>query len=281
MRFDIRHVTRYRYDRPAFLEPQTFRLRPRESASQNLLRYSLEIGPRPAGLVQSLDAEGNSMALAWFEGLCDGLTLSSTCTVITSDCNPFGFLLTDGCERLPVHYPAPLNTLLAPCMGSLHDDDVVTFSQQVAKETGNRTLDFLVSLAATIERQNRHVVRPHGPPVPAAATLAAAYGSCRDLAVLFIETCRAQGLAARFVSGYQAEGHDNNTRHLHAWAEVFLPGGGWRGFDPSQGLAVADRHVAVAASSAPANTLPVSGFIRGDGLSAAFDYEITIEHTPP
>ena len=88
-------------------------------------------------------------------------------------------------------------------------------------------------------------------------------GACRDFAVLFIDACRCVGLAARFVSGYQDAYRSMGKRDLHAWAEVYLPGAGWRGYDPTRGLAVADHHVAVAAAADPQNAAPVTATYRG------------------
>ncbi len=110
-------------------------------------------------------------------------------------------------------------------------------------------------------------------------------GSCRDLAVLFIETCRSVGIAARFVSGYHTVQPWQGARQLHAWAEIFLPGAGWRGYDPSQGLAVADQHIAIAAGATPQLAAPVTGSFRGNGVQSSFTAEIEIralpESTPP
>ena len=111
----------------------------------------------------------------------------------------------------------------------------------------------------------RPVVRPHGAALSPEATWGERTGACRDLAPLFNEVCRLVGLPARFVSGY---GYSDflDERHLHAWSEVYLPGAGWRGFDPTIGLAVADRHIAVAAARDPEDTAPTSGTYRGTGL---------------
>jgi transglutaminase-like putative cysteine protease len=88
-------------------------------------------------------------------------------------------------------------------------------------------------------------------------------GTCRDLTVLFCAACRSAGIAARFVSGYECEAATQDSADMHAWAEVYLPGGGWRGYDPSQGLAVSTSHVAVAAAANPAMAASVSGIYRG------------------
>src|SRR5262249_17936328 len=102
-------------------------------------------------------------------------------------------------------------------------------------------------------------------------------GACRDLAVLFIDACRCLGIAARFVSGYQ-EGYGSTAKQdLHAWAEVYLPGAGWRGYDPTHGLAVADRHGAVAAAPDPLNAAPVTATYRGDNVTSEMNTQVSVE----
>jgi transglutaminase-like putative cysteine protease len=96
--------------------------------------------------------------------------------------------------------------------------------------------------------------------------------------VLFVEACRAIGLAARFVSGYQEGDTDSTDRHLHAWAEVYVPGGGWRGYDPTQGLAVADRHITLVASPLSRYAAPISGsFQQSNGAQSTMTYKLTIQ----
>jgi transglutaminase-like putative cysteine protease len=106
-------------------------------------------------------------------------------------------------------------------------------------------------------------------------------GSCRDFTVLFMEACRAVGLAARFVSGYEEGDSTVLERDLHAWAEVYIPGGGWRGFDPTHGLAVADRHVALVASAFPQFTAPVTGSTQEGGrVSSRLTTEVRVKRLP-
>lgn len=101
-------------------------------------------------------------------------------------------------------------------------------------------------------------------------------GSCRDLAVLFIDACRHLGLTARFVSGYHTDEPADGIRRLHAWAEIYLPGAGWRGYDPSQGLATAERHIAIAAAATPRLAALVSGTFRGNGTQSSLVANIDI-----
>lgn len=165
---------------------------------------------------------------------------------------------------------------VAPACGA-----VAELARTLARESGGETLAFLSLLARRIFETTERVVREDGGPLPAEETLRTRQGACRDLAVLYVESCRAMGLAARFVSGYHASRETRDRRFMHAWAEVYVPGGGWRGYDPSWGLAVSDRHVAVAASAASHGAAPVSGIFRGDGATSRMAAELTIQIGPP
>jgi transglutaminase-like putative cysteine protease len=119
-------------------------------------------------------------------------------------------------------------------------------------------------------------VRDGGHAQTPAETLARRAGACRDLAVLFMAVCRAWGLAARFASGYRRGDLARPDRHLHAWPEVWCPGGGWRGWDPVEGVAVADRHVALAAGVRQIDTMPVEGSFAGAGVTSTLHYVVEI-----
>ena len=119
-----------------------------------------------------------------------------------------------------------------------------SFVQHLIEKAAGNSLDFLVLLNTAIYENFTVEIRDDGPPLPPVVTMERKQGSCRDFAVLFIAACRSVGLAARFVSGYQEGDPDMVQRHLHAWAEVYIPGAGWRGYDPTHGLAVADKELA-------------------------------------
>jgi transglutaminase-like putative cysteine protease len=154
---------------------------------------------------------------------------------------------------------------------------VQTFAALLAAETGGAALPFLDRLSrALFTRMDRHI-RIDGAAQAPAHTLAIGRGACRDLTVLFMAACRGLGIAARFVSGYQAQADTpDGQRHLHAWPEVFLPGLGWRGFDPTHGIAVTDGHVALCAAPDQAATMPVEGGFFGNGATAALEYRVQI-----
>lgn len=277
MRFVASHSTRFRYSRPVYLEPHLIRLRPRCDNSQRLLEYRLRITPEPELLSEGLDVEGNVVAHAWFCGLTESLAVTSEFEVETLRANPFDYVIIgSGNESLPVEYPATLRERLGPSLLRPGGDDPVVrdFIRPVIARTGCQAQSFLNGLNQAIHEHCDVTVREHGEPLLPAETLAAERVACRDLAVLFMDCCRAVGIAARFVSGYQEPGSD--SRFMHAWAEVYLPGGGWRGYDPTQGLAVVDRHVAVAAASLAPEASPIQGSFRGDAVAAPLEAEVRI-----
>lgn len=274
MRLTVVHTTRYRYDAPVYLEPHTFRLCPRQDAAQRALRHTLGITPAPAGRAEGLDQDGNIMTQAWFTGPTEELAVRSEFEVETLRENPFDFLMAASDRVVPVAYPVAYGAVLGPYLREEDSDAVRAFAQALAAEAGAQTLPFLTALTQTLQGTVRQIVRREGGPNAAAETLASREGSCRDLAVLFCAACRAVGIAARFVSGYEREASLLDNGDLHAWAEVYLHGGGWRGFDPSRGLAVSVHHVAVAAAADPALAAPMTGTYRGKAR-ATMSFEIS------
>jgi transglutaminase-like putative cysteine protease len=246
------------------LAPHTFRLRPRTDATQRLGTYDLFITPTPIGRTECLDHDGNVTLHVWFEQTTDELNVESRFCVETFRDNPFDFLLPGGAGMLPFRYSRPLDLILEPYrIDSGIAEPVRRFAHGLAQSVNQDTLSFLVALNRQIFESCKQVVRIEGPPWPSSQTLTAREGSCRDVAVLFCDACRVMGLAARFVSGYERSAAGPDAAHMHAWAEVYLPGGGWRGFDPSRGLAVTDSHVAVAAAFDSELASPISGTYFG------------------
>ena len=138
-----------------------------------------------------------------------------------------------------------------------------SFAEERSTEAGRQAMPFLMNLTETLCRDCRYVLRPEGPCYPAAVTLRLGEGSCRDLAMLFCDACRAVGLAARFVSGYERAAAVETHADMHAWAEVYIPGGGWRAYDPARGVAVSNAHVPVAAAADPEMAAPIVGRYAG------------------
>jgi transglutaminase-like putative cysteine protease len=190
--------------------------------------------------------------------------------------NPFHYLLTPPDLKLPMEYDLPLRAPLVPYLRFDHSPAVRDFAQSLAMECGWQTLPFLSALNRRLFATTRQIIREMGAPHPAETTLRDREGSCRDLAVLYCSACRSLGLAARFVSGYERDASLQENGDLHAWAEVYLEGAGWTGYDPSRALAVASSHVAIAAASDPLFAAPVSGSYRGSA-TAKMEFSISMQ----
>ena len=264
MLFEVTHVTTYKYSRPVFLEPHTLRFHPRSDGQQRVNRFELSVNPHPEVMTECLDCEGNVVTEVWFGSVTDAFEIAVRFAVETLRRDPFDYLLSPAAEKLPIQYPDEAGPSLAPYLESAGvNGSVAEFAQSVAQQAKGQTVPFLFLLTQQIHDVCRNVIRQDGDPLAADVTLAAREGSCRDLTVLFMDACRAQGIASRFVSGYQEGVSGLSERDLHAWAEVYLPGGGWRGYDPTLGLAVSDRHIAVAASRTSHGAAPITGTFRG------------------
>ncbi len=281
MLFTIDHTTEYRFTRPVFFEPHQLRFSPRSDGAQRVVRYDLQIDPAPSGMTQTLDAFGNLVTVAWFSGLHTHMSIRATSEVETLRGNAFDFLVTPLNLRLPVSYQPWELALLAPSLKRtavpIHVDPARELAEQLRGAANGEIVPFLTRLTETISHRFKLVHREHGSPWPPATTIEQRQGACRDLAVLWVDICRAVGIAARFVSGYEESDFEGGKGYLHAWGEAYIPGAGWRGFDPTNGLAVADRHVAVAAAAEPQHAAPVTATYRGNNVEAELTTDVLVE----
>jgi transglutaminase-like putative cysteine protease len=264
MLYHISHKTIYTYNQSVFLKPHLLRLRPRCDGWQKLLDFSLNVEPQPTGISQTLDLDGNSTIQLWFTQPTEQLTIEVKSTVETYVDNPFSYLLEPWALKLPIDYPSSLLNQIQPYLkpyGIIIDPKALQLAQEIAHEVKGEINPFLNTLNERIYKNCKYLVRETGDPWQPGLTWKSKQGSCRDFSVLFMEVCRAVGLGARFVSGYQEGDLDKEELDLHAWVEVYLPGGGWRGYDPTHGLAIADRHIALVASANPAYAAPVVGTV--------------------
>lgn len=282
MHFTIRHQTQYRYSRPVALDPHSLRLRPRQDGSQRVKQFTLEITPRTAGMTEFTDLEGNAASQVWFSDLTDQLSILVLAEVETLRENPFDFVIAEpGVMTLPVRYPDQARINLRPyCIPTQGDGPVAWYADEIARATGYDTLRFLTALTEDLSSRIEHVVRLTGEPQTAEHTLKSGVGAGRDLAVLFIETCRTQGIAARFTSGYWSGAAPDGRQYLHAWAEVYFPQCGWRGFDPTTGLAVADQHVPVASGLYPGSAASITGAFWGSDVRSTMDAVVDVRVRP-
>lgn len=286
MRFEIQHESHYTFAEPVLLGQHLLRFQPRSAGAQRLQSFKLDIEPPPRGQTDHVDAEGNSVTRVWFKQPTDFLRITSHSVVTVSRTNPYDFLLNETNRKLPVAYLPALQPILATARQrefvASPDDPVAALGQSMVESSGHQVTKFLSDLTQEICRLCKAIRRETGAPWTPEFTLAKKSGACRDLTVLFVDACRAVGLAARFASGYQQGAVDQDRRDLHAWAEVYIPGAGWRGFDPTSGLAVSDRHVAIAASVFPSGASCVDGTFRcakkNGAVASTLETEIDIEY---
>ena len=264
------------------LGPHRFCLRPRPHGFQRLIDYRLEISPDPSQLYELMAAGGDTITRARFLGESDHLTV-----VATSEVETFTPPLLEAClDEQMAHLPVQIGKLNPDLLSNLqgwlpngqHDAAAVDLAQEALMGSDGRSLNFLQQLVEVIQDRVKYTQRHVGPAWPAGRTLKERVGSCRDLAMLMIECCRSVGLPARFVSGYHLVEPKPERYDLHAWAEVYLQGAGWRGFDPSGKGAVDDRYLPVATSSRSDLTAAVSGTFSGPpGVESELEWEISAE----
>jgi transglutaminase-like putative cysteine protease len=282
MQYRIIHTTTYKYAQPVELSSHILRLCPRADVAQKLLNFAVEVSPEPIGVYELADLDGNAAHKYQFQGLTDRLSFRVTSEVETYRSNPFNFVLDAYAVELPIDYPSSVLNALQPYLwrhGVTTSVDAIAaqLAQEVYLDSNANVVMFLSNLNQKINSSCQQVIRETGAPFPAGLTWAQKVGSCRDFTVLFMECCRAVGLAARFVSGYQEGDPDSSEQHLHAWAEVYLPGAGWRGYDPTLGLAVADHHIALVASATPTLAAPITGRIKTPNVKAEMHYDLSID----
>ena len=270
MRIEVEHETVYEYTEPVRLGPQTVRLRPRPGGALREVRYELDVDPAPSLRLECLDATGNRVVRLRFEGQTRHLRLVSRLAVDTGGARDYVPALESDGARFPIAYCAGESEPLAPYLaGPPPDMPVADLTARLQAQANGDPLAFLDLLNRWIYEGIAREIRPTGAPQCAAETLARGSGACRDQTVLFVALCRAAGLAARFVSGYQdRSAMETDRRYLHAWPEVFLPGAGWYGYDPTRGIPVSDGHVPLAAGAGPGRN-PAGGreLFRGCGVA--------------
>lgn len=267
------HLTRYDYSEPVSFAPHALYLRPRETSRQRLHHFALEISPT-ARRIATNDPLDNALDWAFFapENPATKLEFRSELLVETLDANPFDFFLKPTALTFPFHYDAAEQTALLPCLTLRADSPAPEFLrawlEQNLPSPPTETVPFLMAINSAVHRVLAYTRREEQGIQSAADTLARGSGSCRDYAVLLIELCRALGLAARFVSGYLYEPAASGAAPplspaMHAWAEVYLPGAGWRGLDATRGIFCDDSFVPLAHAAFAENVNPIQGTFYG------------------
>ena len=281
MRALIVHRLTYRYDAPVFLGEHRLCLRPRGQGFQTLLEHQLSVLPEPEQRRELVAASGDEIQRLRFLGSTEELVFEARSLVETRPAPPL-----ESCfNGLEPPLPYPRGQLNSDLQGALegwlpngqHEPAAIDLTQEALMGSNQQTLAFLRQLIELIQERVKYTQRHVGPAWPAGRTLRERIGSCRDLAMLMVACCRVVGLPARFVSGYQLQQPPPKEYDLHAWAEIYLPGAGWRGFDPSAGMEVNERYVVLATSSKPELTAAVSGSFSGPpGTNSELTWQIQI-----
>lgn len=267
------HLTRYDYPEPVSFAPHSLYLRPRETPRQRIHHFELEVLPT-ARRITTTDPLDNLLDLVFFapENPATKLEFRSELLVETLDSNPLDFFLKPSALTFPFQYDATERAALAPCLKARADSPDAEFLRnwltQHLSAPPTETVPYLMALNAAVQRALVYTRRDEQGIHSAAETLTRGSGSCRDYAVLLIELCRALGLAARFVSGYLYEPSSSGATpplppSMHAWAEVYLPGAGWRGLDATRGIFCNDAFVSVARAPVAENVNPIQGTSYG------------------
>jgi uncharacterized protein (DUF2126 family)/transglutaminase-like putative cysteine protease len=289
----LNHVTHYRYDRRVALGPQIVRLRPAPHCRTPILSYSLRIEPAQHFINWQQDPFGNYLARLVFPEKTTEFKITVDLVAEMAVYNPFDFFLEPEAEKFPFRYAAEVERDLAPYLAK--GELTPRFKALVASidRTPKRTIDFLVGLNQRLQKDIRYLIRMEPGVQTPEVTLTNASGSCRDTGWLLVQLLRHCGLAARFVSGYLIQlkpdvkaldgpsGAESDFTDLHAWCEVYLPGAGWIGLDPTSGLMAGEGHIPVACTPEPGSAAPVTGAVDEAEVEFAHAMAVTRVHESP
>ena len=283
----IYHLTHYTYDRPVTLGPQVIRLRPAPHSRTPVISHSLKVSPGGHFVNHQQDPYGNWLARYVFHEPVHEFKIEVDLVADMSVYNPFDFFVEESAEEWPFEYSGDM----APDLSIYRRSEPVgpllqAFLDSVPRQP-MRTIDFLVYINARMAREIGYVIRMEPGVQTPEETLASAKGSCRDTSWLLINAMRNLGFAARFVSGYLIQlkpdlvaidgpaGTDKDFTDLHAWVEVYLPGAGWIGLDPTSGLFAGESHIPLAATPHYSNAAPISGVASAATVDFNFDMQVT------
>ena len=286
----IYHLTHYKYDRPVTLGPQIIRLRPAPHSRTRVISHSLKVSPGGHFVNHQQDPYGNWLARFVFPEPVRELKIEVDLVADMTVYNPFDFFVEDSTEFWPFAYPPELTDDLVIYRTPEPEGPLLAQFLGKIDYSRTRTVDFLVDLNARIAKEIDYLIRMEVGVQTPEETLVKGSGSCRDSTWLLVQALRHLGFAARFVSGYLLQlkpdvvsldgpaGTDHDFTDLHAWAEVFLPGAGWIGLDPTSGLLAGESHIPLAATPHYRNAAPISGGFESAGAPQVdfnFDMQIT------
>ncbi|OMC56472.1 transglutaminase [Mycobacterium sp. IS-836] len=304
----LEHRTSYTFDRLVQVYPHVVRLRPAPHSRTPIEAYSLRVEPAEHFINWQQDVVGNFLARLVFPDPMRRLTITVGLIADLKVINPFDFFIEDWAETWPpggLTYPKPLAEDLEPYLRPVDEGDpeaggasgpgelVQAWVRNFSVPDGTRTIDFLVALNRAINADVAYSLRMEPGVQTPDLTLRTGVGSCRDSAWLLVSILRRFGLAARFVSGYLVQlasdvealdgpsGPAADFTDLHAWAEVYIPGAGWIGLDPTSGLFAGEGHIPLAATPHPATAAPISGGTEPCESVLEFSNTVTRVHEDP
>ena len=289
----LNHVTHYRYDRLVTLGPQVVRLRPAPHSRTRVLSYSLRVEPAQHFINWQQDPFSNHLARLVFPEPTREFKVTVDLVADMAVLNPFDFFLEPKAEKFPFSYESELAHDLAPYLSKGEATPLFKAFVDSIPLTEQRTNDFLVGVNQRLQHDIKYLIRMEPGVQTPEVTLTNGSGSCRDTGWLLVQTLRHLGLAARFVSGYLIQlkpdvksldgpsGAEADFTDLHAWCEVYLPGAGWVGMDPTSGLMAGEGHIPVACTPEPSTAAPVSGDVDECEVEFSHHMQVTRIHESP
>ncbi|MFL6550417.1 MAG: transglutaminase family protein, partial [Povalibacter sp.] len=283
----LNHVTHYKYDRRVSLGPQVVRLRPAPHSRTRVLSYSLRVTPTDHFINWQQDPQSNYLARLVFEEKTTEFKVEVDLVAEMAVFNPFDFFLEEYAQNFPFKYQAEEQHELAPYLIAAPLTPLFSEYLEAIPRQRMRTIDFLVLLNQRLAADVKYLIRLEPGVQTPEQTLQKASGSCRDSSWLLAQLLRHCGLATRFVSGYLIQlvadvksldgpsGPPADFTDLHAWCEVYLPGAGWIGLDPTSGLLAGEGHIPLACTPEPSSAAPISGAV--DESEVEFSHSMKVE----
>ncbi|QKE41897.1 MAG: transglutaminase family protein [Ferrovum myxofaciens] len=290
IRIALNHQTHYNFDRAVNLWPHEIRLRPAVHSRTPILSYSLNVEPAGHFLNWQQDPFGNWVARLVFPEKAESLKITVDLVADMTVINPFDFFMDETAENYPFEYSDGLKRELGPYLEA--DSAPPLFTDWLAQTRSEllskplRTIDMLVAVNQRVKEEVGYIVRLEAGVQTPEQTLTFKFGSCRDSAWLLVQALRHLGLAARFASGYLIQlkadvaaldgpsGTDHDFTDLHAWTEVYIPGAGWIGLDPTSGLLAGEGHIPLACTAIPSSAAPVTGVT--EVCESRFDFAMSV-----